>query len=493
MASRFWVGGTGSWITGDTTHWSATSGGSAGATVPTTADDVFFDSLSGLVNGTIITVDGTATANNVTIVGTAFKQIEFSFSANVTFNGNLSVGGNTVRGVNRLHFRSGSFGNRRTITVTGGTITITGDIDFLDIAFTGVTTWTNSSPSYVGDGGNNGTTVTNNRTAPAAQAWSGTAGGNWSANAWSGRVPLPQDPTTISAAFAASQTITFDMPRIGAGLDFTGCTGSPAISNSAGPLLFGSLILSAGVGNYGTTSNVLTLTGRGSHVITSAGKDIGNAVTINCGAGTYTLSDNMVLGVSGGAGRSLVIPSGTFNTAGKNIWCAVFASTGTLTRAILNLTGTITLAAGGGTQLNIVSTGLTADFSTANFTIVFSSGTGQTSVMNIGGGISIGSITCIDATNNHLNFQGSLRLGALNIQCSAARTVTIVANQLLQVNQLTLQGGASPLSIVSGTPGTKVQLAETNKSPARPTAFTNVTFSADIQLTGRRSTPVMVA
>lgn len=47
MANRYWVGGAGTWDTASTTHWSASSGGASGASVPTAADSVFFDSLSG--------------------------------------------------------------------------------------------------------------------------------------------------------------------------------------------------------------------------------------------------------------------------------------------------------------------------------------------------------------------------------------------------------------------------------------------------------------
>lgn len=47
MASRYWVGGTGTWDTSSTANWSATSGGAAGASAPTTNDQVFFNALSG--------------------------------------------------------------------------------------------------------------------------------------------------------------------------------------------------------------------------------------------------------------------------------------------------------------------------------------------------------------------------------------------------------------------------------------------------------------
>lgn len=44
MANRYWVGGSGDWS--DTAHWSTTSGGSGGSSVPTSADYVRFNNLS---------------------------------------------------------------------------------------------------------------------------------------------------------------------------------------------------------------------------------------------------------------------------------------------------------------------------------------------------------------------------------------------------------------------------------------------------------------
>lgn len=47
--NRYWVGGTGNWA--DTSHWSYTSGGTSGAIVPSSIDDVFIDSNSGFGSG----------------------------------------------------------------------------------------------------------------------------------------------------------------------------------------------------------------------------------------------------------------------------------------------------------------------------------------------------------------------------------------------------------------------------------------------------------
>src|SRR3990167_4016615 len=45
-ASRYWVGGTGNWDASDTAHWSVSSGGAGGASVPTSSDNVIFDAAS---------------------------------------------------------------------------------------------------------------------------------------------------------------------------------------------------------------------------------------------------------------------------------------------------------------------------------------------------------------------------------------------------------------------------------------------------------------
>src|SRR3990167_10805710 len=66
MAARFWVGGTGTWDAADTSHWSATSGGGAGASVPTAADDVTFDANSGAA-ATVTINTNPANALSVTI------------------------------------------------------------------------------------------------------------------------------------------------------------------------------------------------------------------------------------------------------------------------------------------------------------------------------------------------------------------------------------------------------------------------------------------
>ena len=65
MADRYWVGGTAAWDGTAGTKWSTTSGGAGGASVPTSADDVFFTNLS---TGTC-TVDATANCKSLNFTG----------------------------------------------------------------------------------------------------------------------------------------------------------------------------------------------------------------------------------------------------------------------------------------------------------------------------------------------------------------------------------------------------------------------------------------
>jgi hypothetical protein len=68
MATYYWVGGNGTWDNVTTTNWSLTSGGSGGAGVPTSADDVVVDSSSGSLGNTITIFTG-AEAKSLTYTG----------------------------------------------------------------------------------------------------------------------------------------------------------------------------------------------------------------------------------------------------------------------------------------------------------------------------------------------------------------------------------------------------------------------------------------
>jgi hypothetical protein len=117
MANRFWVGGTGTWDNVTTTHWSASTGGAGGASVPAAVDLVTFDGASG---GGTVTVAATINASNTlsSITMGAFTGT-LDFSANnpsITLTGNGFSNNGT--GTRTLNMGSGTF------TLTGGSTTV---------------------------------------------------------------------------------------------------------------------------------------------------------------------------------------------------------------------------------------------------------------------------------------------------------------------------------------------------------------------------------
>lgn len=90
MANRYWVGGSGTWDASTTTNWSATSGGAGGASAPTSADDVFFDSSSGA--SPTVTIGSNAVCGAVTITAPTSGTLTFAFSTTgkIQYNGNWS-------------------------------------------------------------------------------------------------------------------------------------------------------------------------------------------------------------------------------------------------------------------------------------------------------------------------------------------------------------------------------------------------------------------
>lgn len=112
MANRYWVGGAGTWNTTSTTNWSDVSGGASGASVPTSADDVYFDLNSGA--SPVITLGSAVSCGSISITSTG---ISFSGTFNVTFYGDFFV--------NIAAASLSSYGGTWTGAAQSGTRTIT--------------------------------------------------------------------------------------------------------------------------------------------------------------------------------------------------------------------------------------------------------------------------------------------------------------------------------------------------------------------------------
>jgi len=113
MANRYWVGGTGTWNTSSTTNWSDTSGGGSGFSVPTVADNVFFDqagTYTVTMTGALACLDMTVSAGTVTFAtGT---------SPTLNIRGSMSLLTGTLwSSTGTITFSSTSTG--RTVTTNG--------------------------------------------------------------------------------------------------------------------------------------------------------------------------------------------------------------------------------------------------------------------------------------------------------------------------------------------------------------------------------------
>lgn len=109
MADRYWVGGTASWDGTAGTKWSATSGGAGGASVPTSADDVFFNASS---TGTVTIATGNTGAKSINCTG---------FTGTITGTANITVSGNVtlVTGMTYSHTGTVTFNATATLITAG--------------------------------------------------------------------------------------------------------------------------------------------------------------------------------------------------------------------------------------------------------------------------------------------------------------------------------------------------------------------------------------
>lgn len=153
MSDRFWVGGTGN--TSDTAHWSTTSGGVGGASLPTSADNVYFDANSFTAEGQTVTVnavmncldmDWTGATNEPSFTNTGYEQniygnVMLTSSMNIIgaygglFHFYAATTGKTITTAGKtcylMNFRSGAGGwtFQDNVTITGDLMCRNGSID----------------------------------------------------------------------------------------------------------------------------------------------------------------------------------------------------------------------------------------------------------------------------------------------------------------------------------------------------------------------------
>ena len=129
MANRYWVGGTGTWGT-TTTNWAATSGGASGVSVPTAADDVYFDANSntGVGSFTVTMATTPRVCRNLTVSGLDGAMTLAGANIGLTISGDLLFSGGllTLTYTGTTTFNATTTGK----TVTTNSVVFAGPIDF---------------------------------------------------------------------------------------------------------------------------------------------------------------------------------------------------------------------------------------------------------------------------------------------------------------------------------------------------------------------------
>jgi len=354
MATRYWVGGTGTWDSTSTANWSASSGGAAGASAPTSVDDVIFDSLSG--TGTC-TTGATATARDVVLNS---STLGLTLGANLTiartFNltsGVLNLTGNAGNWTFTVLTLVSSNSNTRSIAFGTGNITLTGN------AATILNMGTATNFSHTG-------TPTINATyagAVGTRAFSFTTG-TTEANSLNINVTAGTDIVTTPFAFK--------------NLNFTGFAGTLSLNASGSNLIYGNV----------TLSNAMSLTGggavwtfsatSGTQQITTAGQTLNTPITQNSPGATLQLQDNLTIGST----RTFTLTAGTLDLVTRTLSTGLFNSNNSNTRSIAFGTGNITLTGDAATIWNVGSaTGWTIT-GTPVINSTYSGSTGTRTIVN---------------------------------------------------------------------------------------------------------------
>jgi hypothetical protein len=422
MADRYWVGGTGSW--NSTSKWSTTSGGASGASVPTATDNAIFDANSATSNAYVVTIQASQTCADLTYTPFAGDgATQFSIIGTFVIAGTFSTSG--TQGNRRLWLRSSTESLMRDVSIaTIGTVT---DVDFRDIRITGA--GGTLTGTRIGDlKGNGGITFST----PKNCFRIGT--GNWSDDQWSdtsgGSVstdnfPLAQDTAVFDEnTSAGTHTMNSAIPYTGT-VDMSARTTALTCTNGTNFYVYGNLTLGSGITCGGST---FWFAGRGSQVITNAGRTFSAPFVVNSFGGTVELADAY-------NGNAISVNNGTFITNNYNVTIIASQSFNaeTLTPAAL-LLGSSTVTISGGMTVN--TTNFTFDAGTS--TIIFS-GNGPV----LSGALTLYNVQETNLTGSGLTVKNSCTFNNLEITAptSLTKSLKFGDNQVI-TGTLTVSGAS---------------------------------------------------
>lgn len=318
MAIRHFVG-TGTWDASSTANWSATSGGATGASVPTTADNVFIDANSGVVTlGANVVAASVSQAGFTGTLNWAGFKISLAANNSAVFTGVTTC---TNTGTPRVELTySGSVGGR---TVNSAAVTEANSISFSVIAGTDTVTLpgVGGAVKSVNFTGFSGALANTTRTVY----------GSWT-----------NSPTMTATAGASATT-------------FAATSGTQIVTSNSVTLDFP--IAVAAVGATVQLADALTMGSTRTFTLTNGTLDLS---TFNLTTGVFTSSNTNT--------RTLATSGGKFILTGNaaTVWSTAVVTSLTVTGTLVvditysGATGTRTAAFGSLTEANSISYNVTA-------------------------------------------------------------------------------------------------------------------------------------
>jgi len=459
MATRYWVGGTGTWDASSTTNWSTASGGASGASAPVAADTVIFDSASG--TGTCTIASGatctTITLNSATLSLTLGANLTISGTFTLTL-GALSLGTNTLS----CSIFSSSNSNTRSIAFSTGNITVTGNNATI-ITFATATGFT-----YTG-------TPTFNCT------YSGSVGTRTIFGATSATGGTESNSISINIT-AGTDIFTLGTGRLYKSINFTGFAGTYTNSTKN---IYGNFVFSSGMTcGAGTAATTFSATSGIQQITTNGNTTIDFPITQDGVGGTVQLQDNLTMGST----RTYTLTAGTLALNNLVLSTGLFVSSNANTRSVAFGTGNITLT---GNNATVLSMGTLTGFTytgTPLIQLTYSGATGTRS-MNVGstGGtetnalsVSVTAGTDTLLITNGSNFRNFILTGFAGTLSNNSRT--IYGNYNVP-SGMTLTAGTSATTFAS-TSGTQ-QITINSQTLDFPLTFNGIggTFAFQDALT----------
>jgi hypothetical protein len=395
MANRYWVGGSGNWD-GGTANWAATSGGSSGASAPTSADDVFFDVNSDSGATFTVTLTAIQTVRNLTVSGLDQSMV-LAGSVALTVQGDITL---PTTGSPMTWTHSGGLSITGTVdrTITTNGVTISSAVTFnplgtapvpvitlgsaLTLATTRSITFTRGTVDFAGYNVTASGFISTGAVTRTLTLGSGTVTFVAAGNVWNltGATGLTLDATnsTILLTAATSKTfvgngLTYNIVKnAGAGaMVISGANTFGELGNTVQPT---TVTLTSGLTQTVTT---LSLQGTAGNLVTLNASTAGTAATLSKASGTVDVSYLSIKDNTPTGGARWVASNGTNVDGGNTVgWEFILGlqATGSI--------GTVTVTFGGG--IDVSATSVSATGSIGNASVVGKATYAPTSVSATG-------------------------------------------------------------------------------------------------------------